>query len=453
MIGLIKSFFTGGEEQPHLREVITGGAVVSIANVIAILSGFIFSLIMARVYGAWSTGVYSIIQSIFMLTMIIASFGFNTAILKYMPLHEVNYSILSARRVYRKMSGMLLISGAIISACLYMLAAPLAGSLLNKPYMQEVIEFSAPLLLIFALSRFFIQSLRALKDIKLYSIIIVLEPVLRVVLLLLLSVYFFSELDPVYSYLISIVLICIVSYLLVERLIAGKIDISHNKINAERTRDLISVSMPMLLTSLMQVVIAETDTIMLGIFKSAETVGIYAISFKIAAFTSFFLGVFNAVLAPKFSELFQKKELHSLKLLAQKTATFSAVITLPIAIIFLVFGNHVLEIFGSEFMTGHVALSMLVIGQMVNVISGSVGYFLDMTGHQKAFNIIVCSSAVMNIVLNLILIPPYGLEGAAFASMLSLIYWNITATIYTYKKFGFTTSCFPIASNIKSKNL
>ena len=453
MIKLVKSFFPGGKQHTHLREVLTGGAVVSIANVIAILSGFIFSLIMARLYGAWSTGVYSIIQSIFMLTMIIASFGFNTAILKYMPLHEAQYSMQSARGVYRKMSGILLISGVVISACLYMAAAPLAEILLNKPYMQRIIQFSAPLLLIFVLSRFFIQSLRAIKDIKLYSIIIVLEPVLRVLLLLLLSVYFLSELDPVFSYLISIALICIFSYLMVEKLMARKITNSNGKINKEQTRELISISMPMLLTSLMQVVIAETDTIMLGIFKSAETVGIYAITFKIAAFTSFFLGVFNAVLAPKFSELFHKQDLDSLQFLAQKTASVSAVVTLPIALIFLAFGNHVLEFFGSEFKTGYIALVMLVIGQLVNVISGSVGYFLDMTGHQKAFNIIVSSSAIMNIVLNLILIPRYGLEGAAFASMLSLIYWNITATVYTYKKFGFTTSCLPVRKNIKSKSV
>ena len=70
--------------------------------------------------------------------------------------------------------------------------------------------------------------------------------------------------------------------------------------------------------------------------------------------------------------------------------------------------------------------------------------FLNMTGNQIVYRNIMFMAAVLNIVLNLLLIPRLGFNGAAIAATVSLCFWNIAILIYIKMKFGKTTGYFPI---------
>ena len=95
--------------------------------------------------------------------------------------------------------------------------------------------------------------------------------------------------------------------------------------------------------------------------------------------------------------------------------------------------------FGLDFIEGKTALYVLLFGQLINVLCGPVGYILMMTNKQKILRNIIVVSALLNISLNILLIPEYGILGAAFATTASLILWNISSLIYVYKKYGFIT--------------
>jgi O-antigen/teichoic acid export membrane protein len=74
-------------------------------------------------------------------------------------------------------------------------------------------------------------------------------------------------------------------------------------------------------------------------------------------------------------------------------------------------------------------LMILTVGQFVNAAAGSVGYILQMTGHQKFHQNVILIGTIMNITLNWILIPVYGLVGAAIASAIGMIFWNVFFSI------------------------
>ena len=101
-----------------------------------------------------------------------------------------------------------------------------------------------------------------------------------------------------------------------------------------------------------------------------------------------------------------------------------------------------LSFFGEQFVSGVLCLNILIAGQLINVLCGSVGYILNMTEYQNVFKWIIIFSVVINIVLNIALIPLHGIFGAAVASMISLILWNILSCIYVYKKFNISTIWF-----------
>ena len=84
-----------------------------------------------------------------------------------------------------------------------------------------------------------------------------------------------------------------------------------------------------------------------------------------------------------------------------------------------------------------------MLGQFVNIMCGSVGYFLTMTGEQKAFNYIIFMGGGVNILLNLLLIPKYGIDGAAAASFVSTCLWNIAALKYIKNKYNLYIGYWP----------
>ena len=99
--------------------------------------------------------------------------------------------------------------------------------------------------------------------------------------------------------------------------------------------------------------------------------------------------------------------------------------------------------FGKEYLSGQKSLLILMIGQFFSSMAGSVGYILQMTGRQSIFQNIILISTFINIILNFILIPRYGLIGAAFASMVSIILWNLLSIIYIYINYKVLTLYVP----------
>jgi O-antigen/teichoic acid export membrane protein len=83
-----------------------------------------------------------------------------------------------------------------------------------------------------------------------------------------------------------------------------------------------------------------------------------------------------------------------------------------------------------------VALLILVFSQLINTMSGSVGVILNMTGKEKVFRNILSIALVINITLNILLIPRFGIEGAAIASATSLVFWNLYSVYYVYREYN-----------------
>jgi O-antigen/teichoic acid export membrane protein len=121
--------------------------------------------------------------------------------------------------------------------------------------------------------------------------------------------------------------------------------------------------------------------------------------------------------------------------------------TIPLASILLIFPKFLMGIYGSDFLIGVEVLRWLIIGRIVNALSGSVGNLMQMSGQQKIYMNILIIGSVINVVLNYYLIPIYGIKGAAIASVVSLSFWNLTMVYMVKRKFGFSTIYIPFLNN------
>ena len=187
------------------------------------------------------------------------------------------------------------------------------------------------------------------------------------------------------------------------------------------------------------------DLIILGWFVSASEIGIYSVVVQTALVVAFGLKTANMVVAPYFARLYAQGDIIALQSLVTLSARVILVITIPVVLIIAFAGELILGLaFGSDYKAGATSLAILAVGQLVNAMMGSVGFLLNMTGHERDLAIGVGIAALCNIVLNLMLVPNFGLEGAASATACSMILWNFWLWRTVQRKLGIKSTAFGI---------
>ena len=215
-------------------------------------------------------------------------------------------------------------------------------------------------------------------------------------------------------------------------------------------REWFVTAMPMLLAGGAYMLTQKTDTLMLGAMAGTTAVGVYAVASRVAEFTLFGLTAATAIAAPMISEAFSQKKQHELQRVVTLTAQGALAFSIPFTVIIFLFGDQILGLFGPEFKEGYWVLAILVGGQLINAMTGPIGVLMNMTGRQNQLLFIQASALVANIVLNYFFILAYGAIGAAVATGIVNIGWNIVATVYAYRAFN--VNSFALAGLFKRTN-
>ncbi|MEX0729493.1 MAG: flippase [Aquisalimonadaceae bacterium] len=210
-------------------------------------------------------------------------------------------------------------------------------------------------------------------------------------------------------------------------------------------REWFGAAFPLALIAGIHLINQHTDILMIGIFCSMEEVGIYKVVVTGATLVAFGLQAVNVMVAPYFARLHTQGELVKLQRLVTLSARAILALAIPVVALFLFKGDVVLGlVFGEEYAVGHSALAILALGQLVNAATGSVGTLLNMTGHERDTMRGLAVAAVANVLLNLALIPAFGIVGAAFATAISLVLWNFLLWWFVRNRLGIESMAFGI---------
>jgi len=203
-----------------------------------------------------------------------------------------------------------------------------------------------------------------------------------------------------------------------------------------------AAAFPFVFVSVMRVINMRTDVLMLGYFKNMGDVGIYTIAARGSQFLTLFSMALNIILSPTIAKYHSEGNLHQLQPVFTKTVRAVSIFALIMFVIIIFFGQWYLRLNGKEFMVGKPVLVILSFGTFFNVCMGLVGTTLNMTGNQKITAIAVAISAVINIILNALFIPKWGIEGAAAATMISTLVWNAILVYQVRKRLKLDTTLF-----------
>jgi O-antigen/teichoic acid export membrane protein len=448
MIHMLKYKLSNLVSDKRFSEILMGSAWALLARVIAAFLGMISSIIIARFYGADVLGIVAVVNSFLMLATIFTVLGTNTSILRLIPEHIVKYSITSAFKLYRKIQ-YLVIGGSLLTGVLLFFSSNLiAGKVFFKPHLTFYFALAAFFIVFKSLVLLNTQAVRGLRMIRVFAIMLVLPQGFNLILLILMGLLIFSMDVPVYALLCSNIMTGILGWFIMEYAFKKKIQ-PGGKIYPMPSRKILSLSLPMLVTATMAVVMSQAGLIMLGIFRSEAEVGYYAIATKLATLTMFAMQAIDSIAAPKFSDLFHSNKLDELFFLAQKSTKLIFWTSTPILLILVLLGKPLIYLlYGPNFKAAYWAMVMLILGQVINSITGSTGFFMNMTGEHKIYSKIVSISTIFNVILNIVFIPQFGIYGAALSGMSSIILWNVTTLTYIKRKHGKSTAYFPLFSKI-----
>lgn len=200
-------------------------------------------------------------------------------------------------------------------------------------------------------------------------------------------------------------------------------------------------ALPFMFLGSMYVISSRSDLLMLGVIKGSDAVGIYVPINRGAELINFVLIAVDNSLSPIIASLYSQNKIEQLQQVVTDSSRLLMLVCLPLAFVMIVFGHHYLLIFGPDFTKGQTALTILCIGQIVNAATGPVGLLISMTGHARFGAITDGIIGLLNIILNLLLIPQWGVEGTAIATATSIIIVNVVRVIWVRKKIGIDSTC------------
>jgi O-antigen/teichoic acid export membrane protein len=427
----------------NLFEIVKGAfAALSIKIGAAILT-YLISYIIIKHYGSEIFGVYSFFFTGLYFLAVFSGFGINTTVLKYVSRFGETENAISIKEFYKKILLIVIPISLFCSILVFANIDFIKTKLIKFPESNQVIILFGLLIPAVVLTSINADIFRGFRKIVISeSIRMLISPVITLVLIVVIGLFFEYKTIPLYYYFSSVFFVFVLS----SGLLFVKIQYEKSDASSLTLQEIIRVSLPIYLSSILAIILDRADFFAISYFLTIRDVAYYDIALKLSGVITYILYAVNSISAPKFSQLSSSGDHVEL----QKIVTFSTKLmfyaTLPLFSILFLFAPKILTLFNPEFSVAAAAFRILLIGQLINVCSGSVGYLLNMSGHERIFrNIIACTTA-LNVLMNLLLVPKYGITGGAFSAAFSIIMWNLLCVYYVRKKLNIISYYIPFFS-------
>lgn len=271
------------------------------------------------------------------------------------------------------------------------------------------------------------------------------EVIFRPLTLLIVCVFFYMTAFEAKAYHLLLTLLITLGILIIPSVIQSKKNLPSISEKVAKPQWL-KQALALLPIGLLYTINERIDIIMISKQLTASDVAVYTVAYKFAAFSAFGLVIINSVMVPLIAKHFSSNEkAMNLESLIKPNIRKAFFVSSIIAIILIVFGKHLLSFFGKNtenYSIGYLSMIILIFGQITNVGIGSVGYILTMAKLEKLAIMSIISSIIINITLNYLLLPIYGIEGAAISTSLAMIVWNILMLIFVKIKIDLNPTVF-----------
>ncbi len=413
--------------EQSLAKIGKGAGLAIAGSLVAIFFALISRVLIARFGTEADYGVFSVAFAILNISVIIATLGLQQGAVRSIAYARGKDDI---ERIQKLIPASLQF-GIVASISLGIIVFFASDIIANKAFHDAALAFPLKVLAFgipfFTLISVFVSIFRGFDEIK---PTVYFQQILRNLLLLmfLLPVVFLSLTfnGVFYALLASLIISCIVLIVYAVKRLPFPIRLRTGAISSPVGRELLLFSLPLLGVGMLQLIIAWTDTLMLGGLRSSSEVGLYNAAYPLAHVISVPLAAMLLIYLPVASELYARHSMAEMRSNFSILTKWLCSATLPLFLILFLFPETVLgSLFGASYTAAAPALRILSIGFIISNFLGPNGATLIAMGEAQFVMWATLATAVLNIGLNIALIPPLGIEGAAIASVVAITSINV----------------------------
>ena len=204
-----------------------------------------------------------------------------------------------------------------------------------------------------------------------------------------------------------------------------------------KDKELTSASANLWVASNMSLISMWSGILIAGALVPAEELAQLSAAQRTAMLTSFVLMVVNMVVAPRYAHMWKNGDMAGIKRLAKWSTRGMIAMVAPIILVMVLLPERVMAIFGEGYEEAAILLAIMAVGQFINVATGSVGYLLNMSGHEKDFRRVTLFVGPLTVICALVFTYHWGVMGAALATATGVGLQNLFALLMVKKRLGF----------------
>ena len=439
MLKALPRIFNRLRQQDMLATLARGAGIAFVIQAAGTGLKYFTQVLLARWMGATEYGVYTYAFTWANLLSVFAALGFTTGVLRFVPEYLAKKDWTHLRGLTLCVRQLVLLAGLVLGVVI-----GITLPILRLPQMDaSALLLGMGLVPSIALMNVQMEMARGTRRIALaYAPPMLVQPMLALgtAFFVLKALGELTSVATIGAFMLAVLVVLIVqSWGLVYALPREVFSVPPSYETARWLR----VSLPLLFVSGSLIVLNQSDILMVGIFLGPREAGVYTAATKTAALVSFVLVAVNAIVAPMIAEFHAKGDRVKLQEMVSVAARWMFWPSLGATLGLILFGGRVLEWFGQDFADGYWALVLLTVGQLVNASVGPVGYLMSLTGHQDLGARVYSVSALVNVGLNGLFIPKWGLVGAAVATTATMVLWNawlycLVRRVLGIKSFAFS---------------
>jgi O-antigen/teichoic acid export membrane protein len=399
------------------RTLASGAGIALVGKVGGRLLAFAGDILAARILGPVEFGLYAIGWTVLRMVSLFVLMGLENGIIRFSLRQEDDTGI---RSVVWQSIGAVLLVGGLVGALVFTNAEWLAREVFSKPGLEPVLRLFAPGFLFLPLLSVLAATTRVSRRV-IYSVasLDLGQPVLALSLLGAFYLLGGRITAVIGSDIVSAMIATLIALFFVHRLLPNifRMPMKQRLVLPQ----VLQFSAPSALAGIFAVFVVWFGRLIVGYYLPASQGGIYQAASQLSTIFAIVLAAFGAIQAPLYVEAQRKGDWAQLEHHYRVGTKWGLYLSLPVFVTLILMPREIMvTLFGPAYAEGWLALSILSVGQLVNIATGTVGVLLVMTGNNITWLRQSGLAFVVNLALSIILVPRLGIIGSAISTSLSL---------------------------------
>lgn len=436
---------------PHVGRIARSGGLNVVGAGVAAVAGFALTLVLTNGLNQGAAGTVFATTAMFLILTSVVQLGTESGMARWLPLKLATDRADQLGAVLRAGLVPVVLFALLAAVCLAFAAPWVAGLLVGDRYVDTVttqVRILSPFLPMAAGMNVVLAATRGLRTVRptivvesigrsflqliMVAVVIGLGGTAEFVVLAWAGPYFFAL-------LVAVVWLLALTRRLTEPLapppgrdIAGTVALPGVR------RQFWAYTGPRALATVAQTLLKRSDIVLVAALRSPSEAAVYAAASRFVVLGQVAVQALQQVLAPQLSALFARDERQYAKEVFQVTTTWSIMLAWPVYISCAVLAPLVLLLFGDGYTEGAPVVVLLSAAMLIAVASGSVDTVVLMSGRSWLSLMNTAAALVVNVGLNLLLIPDLGIVGAAIAWTAAIMVRNFLPLIQIRRSMGMT---------------